>query len=255
MPRTPDYTQTISYGWDTIGDIFHDELILESLREFIEFTQFWKWDTQGLTEGDLLYLIMNDTDKFEEFLQILRNNPIFETDDFPKIVTLILAINHVRDALENTPQSVIWIFGDRIQTVLSQAKEITYWSWDTTQDDIFSYFQGLDILSANNRFPLISSEWEVVYYHSQVAWSDELINVWTQRGTVLTMDRKGEIVWERDDSFEHQARTTPSKFQLIEGWAQNVRKRKRKWKPRILRKGDALTHPRFKAHEKDTGKK
>ena len=40
MPRTPDYTQTISHGWDTIGDIFHDELIVESLREFIEFTQF-----------------------------------------------------------------------------------------------------------------------------------------------------------------------------------------------------------------------
>lgn len=86
----PDYTQTIYQWWDTIGDIFHDPIILKTLKDFKRFCDFWKWDTEGFTDGDLIIYIFRDDDRTEKFLQFVRIN-IKKVNDVPKIITLVLA--------------------------------------------------------------------------------------------------------------------------------------------------------------------
>jgi hypothetical protein len=51
-------------------------------------------------------MIFEDEDETEKFLQFFRDNPIFDTQDYPKIIALILSISEIGEMIHHTPLSI-----------------------------------------------------------------------------------------------------------------------------------------------------
>jgi hypothetical protein len=252
-----DFSQTQYRWWDYIWDVFNDPMVIESIEDYKKYICFWENDeTKWLTDGDLIQFIFGDDDEIEKFLQFFCSNPIFDTQDYPKIIALILSINEIERMIHSTPLSIIWIFEQKIIDIIKDADKEVYWTDDETQVSPYSLSEWLKML-IDLDFPCITDEWQIVYYHSK-SIEKWLINVWNPKSQskdkVMTMDKNWQIVSERDDSHEHS--NDSQKIRLI-GW---TKKLPQDWKKKIDPKGSTICgdkiirHPHFVKKDEDTGK-
>lgn len=105
---------------------------------------------------------------------------------------------------------MIDIFSKRVDDILKDSHTATYGEADDSQDEVFSYYQWMDILLENNGYLPITTDGEIVYYHSQTN-EEDTINVWSLQDKVMTIDKNGNVLSERDDSYEHTKKEKKAK--------------------------------------------